>query len=53
MDATIINALIDKILVSEREKLADGTEDRKSRFIINSSDLSVNYISRPQSGGQR
>ncbi len=24
MDATIINALIDKILVSEREKLADG-----------------------------
>ena len=25
MDATIINALIDKILVSEREKLADGT----------------------------
>lgn len=25
LDATIINALIDKILVSEREKLADGT----------------------------
>ena len=24
LDATIINALIDKILVSEREKLADG-----------------------------
>ena len=25
LDATVINALIDKILVSEREKLADGT----------------------------
>ena len=25
LDATIINALIDKILVSEREKMADGT----------------------------
>ena len=25
LDATIINALIDKILVSEREKLTDGT----------------------------
>ena len=25
LDATVINALIDKILVSEREKMADGT----------------------------
>ena len=52
LDATIINALIDKILVSEREKLADGTVRQKSRFTINSSALSVNYIS-PQSGGRR
>lgn len=47
------NALIDKILVSEREKLTDGMVRQKSRFIINSSALSVNYISHPQSGGRR
>jgi site-specific DNA recombinase len=32
LDATVINALIDKILVSEREKMADGTV--KQEFFI-------------------
>lgn len=32
LDATVINALIDKILVSEREKMADGTV--KQQFVL-------------------
>ncbi len=32
LDATVINALIDKILVSEREKLADGTVQQEIKI---------------------
>ena len=32
LDASVVNALIDKILVSEREKLADGTVQQKIKI---------------------
>ena len=32
LDATIVNGLIDKILVSEREKLADGTVQQEIKI---------------------
>ena len=32
LDATIVNALIDKILVSEREKSADGTVKQEMKI---------------------
>ena len=32
LDATVVNALIDKILVSEREKLADGTVQQEIKI---------------------
>ena len=54
LDATVINALIDKILVSEREKLTDGMvrQEIKIYYKIHRL-LSVNYISHRQSGGLR
>ena len=32
LDTTVINALIDKIFVSEREKMADGTVQQKIKI---------------------
>ena len=44
LDATIVNALIDKILVSEHEKMADATVKQEIKIYYNSLALSVNSM---------